>query len=116
MAQHTGGCQCGKVRYRVETDLAQVISCNCSRCDRAGLVLTFTPVERFELLSGEDQLTEYRFNKHVIQHLFCKTCGIQSFARGQKPDGTKMVAVNVRCLDDVDRSRLTITPVDGKSR
>ena len=28
---HEGGCQCGKVRYRVSIDLtAPVIACNCS--------------------------------------------------------------------------------------
>ena len=33
MAQtHTGGCQCGKVRYEVQMDIGEVIACNCSRC------------------------------------------------------------------------------------
>jgi hypothetical protein len=31
-------------------------------------------------------------------------------------DGSNMVAVNVRCLDDVDIETLTPTPFDGKSR
>ena len=30
-------------------------------------------------------------------------------------DGTEMVAVNVRCLDDVDLGQLTPTPFDGKN-
>jgi hypothetical protein len=67
------------------------------------------------LQQGEDALTEYRFNKKQIQHLFCKVCGVQSFGRGAKPDGTHMVALNVRCLDGVTLEELTITPVDGKN-
>ena len=39
-----------------------------------------------------------------------------SFAHGKKPDGTEMVAVNVRCLAGVDIDKLTITKVDGRSR
>jgi hypothetical protein len=31
------------------------------------------------------------------------------------PDGKQMVALNVRCLDDVDTSRLTVAQIDGKS-
>jgi hypothetical protein len=43
-------------------------------------------------------------------------CGVQSFATGTGRDGRQMYSVNVRCLDDVDLSSLTVTKVDGKSR
>ncbi len=112
---YEGSCHCGKVRYKATTDLAQVIECNCSMCSRAGTQLTFVSPESFELLSGEDAVTDYQFNKHAIHHLFCSTCGIKSFARGTGPGGKPMVAVNVRCLDGVDRSKLKIAQVDGKS-
>lgn len=115
MTKHTGGCHCGKVRYEVETDLATVMSCNCSICQKRGALLTFVPTPQFTLLAGEDALTDYQFNKKIIHHLFCGTCGVGSFARGVAPDGSEMVAVNVRCLDDVDPAALTVTPFDGKS-
>jgi hypothetical protein len=50
-----------------------------------------------------------------IHHLFCATCGIQSFARGAAPDGTVMVAINVRCLDGVDVKSLSPIEHDGAS-
>jgi len=114
---HTGGCHCGKVRYRVDIDLgAPVISCNCSMCGRSGTLLSFVPAAQFQLLSGDDLLTEYQFNKHVIHHLFCRVCGIKSFARGIDRTGGATVAVNTRCLDGVDVARLNVTAFDGKSR
>ena len=112
---YTGSCHCGNVRYQVETDLAQVIQCNCSICARTGTLLAFVPESSFTLEKGEQNLTDYQFNKQVIHHLFCKTCGIRSFARGTSPNGP-MVAINTRCLDDVDVTRLNIQHVDGKSR
>ncbi len=65
-------------------------------------------------MSGADALTEYRFNTRNIQHLFCRECGIELFARGIGPDGKAVVAINVRCLDDVDPDALDVTRFDGK--
>jgi hypothetical protein len=115
--RHAGGCHCGKVRYEVELDLTKpVTSCNCSMCGRSGTLLTFVPATQFKLLSGEESVTDYQFNKHVIHHLFCSTCGIKSFARGVDRSGAPTVAINARCLDDVDLDRLNVTTFDGKHR
>jgi hypothetical protein len=115
--KYSGGCHCGKVRYEVLLDLSKpVISCNCSMCGRSGTLLTFVPATAFTLLSGDDSLTDYQFNKHVIHHAFCSTCGIKSFARGTGKDGTPTVAINARCIDDVDLGTLNVMPFDGKSR
>jgi hypothetical protein len=115
MAKYRGGCHCGRVRYEVETTLEPVISCNCSICQKRGALLTFVPTAQFTLVSGEDDLTDYQFNKKIVHHLFCSRCGIGSFARGRGPDGSEMVAVNVRCLDGVDLDALTPMKFDGKS-
>lgn len=113
---YQGGCHCGAVRFDVELDLSQpVMECNCSHCAKKGFLLAFAPGEALKLLSGEDALTEYRFNKKQIAHLFCATCGVQAFGRGVRPDGVKTAAINVRCLDGVDLGALTVQQVDGKS-
>jgi len=114
--KHRGSCHCGKVRYEVTADLTKpVLSCNCSMCGRSGTLLSFVPTTQFSLLSGDEQLRDYQFNKHVIHHLFCSTCGIKPFSRGKMADGTPMVAVNVRCIEGVDLDALTIQKYDGKS-
>ena len=115
MASHEGGCQCGRVRYAVDVELDNVITCNCSRCGKLGSVLAFSGADAFDLKRGEDALTEYQFNTHKISHFFCATCGIQSFGRGVGPNGQAMVAINVRCLDDVDVFALQPQQVDGKA-
>lgn len=111
---YEGGCQCGAVAYEVDVDLANTITCNCSRCQRMGFVLAFTSREKFQLKSGESELTEYLFHDKAIRHLFCKVCGVESFAYGEMPDGTPMVAINANCLAGVDPRALDSQHVDGK--
>jgi len=113
--RYRGSCQCGAVQYEATVDLDHTVSCNCSRCGRLGSILAFTPPQNFTLLSGEDRLTEYLFNRHAIHHQFCKVCGIQPFARGSKPDGSVMYAVNARCLEGVEPDTLNPRKVDGRS-
>ena len=112
---HTGACHCGAVAYTVDSALDELIECNCSHCYRKGFILAFVPPEAFTLTRGEANLTEYRFNKRAIAHLFCKTCGVQPFGRGSTPDGKQMIAVNVRTLTDVAPWSLQAQRVDGAS-
>ena len=69
----------------------------------------------FKLLAGEGEATEYQFNKHLVHHPFCATCGIQPFAYGKTGSGMEMVMINVRCLDDVDASGFEVMTFDGRS-
>lgn len=116
MEKRTGGCHCGKVRYEADVDLSKpVVECNCSICAGKGLLLTFTTAEHMVITSGEEFLTEYRFNKEKIAHLFCKVCGSEVFGRGNDAQGQPTYAVNVRTLDDINLEALNKTPFDGKS-
>ena len=112
---YIGACQCGAVSFEADLDLDSTITCNCSRCQRLGSVLAFTPRDKFTLKSGGDNLTEYDFNTHRIHHTFCKTCGIQSFAYATDKAGNPLVAVNANCLDGVDPRALRSQHVDGRS-
>ncbi|RYZ42267.1 MAG: GFA family protein [Myxococcaceae bacterium] len=114
MKTYAGGCHCGQVKYEAQTDLSQVVSCNCSICTKRGLLLTFVPPEQFKPLSGVDHQKLYQFNKKVIDHLFCPTCGVESYGTGKGPDGKQMFALNVRCLEGVDLSKLTPMPYNGR--
>ena len=112
---YSGGCHCGQVRYDVTADLSQVVACNCSICMKRGALWAFVKAPQFKLHQGEDALTDYQFGKKNIHHLFCKSCGIGSFSRGLAPSGEETFAINISCLDDVDVSKLKLTPFDGKS-
>ncbi len=115
MDKQKGSCHCGKVSFEVTMELKNALSCNCSICLKRGSLLDFVPETNFKLISGADNLQEYLFNKKVIHHQFCKTCGILPFAKAKGPDGTAMVAINLRCIDGITLKDLKVQEYDGKS-
>lgn len=71
------------------------------------------PKARFRLLTGEDNLTEYRFNTMVARHLFCSTCGVQTFYQPRSnPDGW---AITVHCLKRDNVRSVTVKRFDGQN-
>lgn len=115
MAKQYGSCHCGAVRFEVEGAPEGVIECNCSHCQRKGFLLWFVPRETLSITAGEDALTNYTFNKHMIVHRFCPTCGVQGFGIGKAPDGSEMAAINIRCLEGIDLDAIPREQVDGRS-
>ena len=110
---YTGGCHCGRVRYRVTGALERLSECNCSICAKKGILHWIVPREAFALLCGEDELTTYRFNTGVAQHHFCRHCGIHAFyVPRSHPD---QIDVNARCLDEVDLATVPRTSFDGRN-
>ncbi|WP_103669142.1 GFA family protein [Pseudanabaena sp. BC1403] len=107
-----GGCHCGAIRFRVKVRTYEAIDCNCSICQKKGILHLIVPPEDFELLKGEDNLSTYTFNTGIAKHHFCKTCGIHPFYRPRSHPND--YDVNVRCLDDAAIEQFTITHFDGK--
>ena len=112
---YSGSCHCGRIAFEIEADLAaaEILDCNCSICTKKGFLHLIVPPERFQLLSGEDAIVEYRFNTKQAVHKFCETCGIHPFytPRSHPED----VDVNVWCLDGVDIDELDIEAFDGRN-
>jgi hypothetical protein len=113
---YRGGCHCGNVQYSIQADLSgDLISCNCSICQKTGTILAFIPAADFKLEKGEEHLKDYLFNKKAIHHFFCTNCGVRSFARGTNPKGGEMAAINVRCLEGVELEQLHVKHVNGRA-
>jgi hypothetical protein len=111
---YSGSCHCGAVRYEVTmAPPEKVFACNCSICSRSGWLLTFVPEDGFRLVQGEGELTDYQFGKKHIHHLFCRTCGVRPFSRGVDKDGKPTIAVNARCLADLNATALPVHSFDG---
>jgi len=112
--KYLGSCHCGKIKFEVEGDIKEVMDCNCSMCSRRGCLLWFVPKKDFRLRTPESHLGTYTFNKHIIKHHFCKVCGIAPFSESSDGKGNEMAAVNVRCLEDFDFSKVPVKHFNGK--
>ena len=113
METYSGACHCGQVRFRVSANLSEVTICNCSVCAKKGFVHLIVEPAQFELLSGQDELTSYRFNTGVAEHKFCRACGVHPFYTPRSDPGK--VDVNVRCLDGIDLDKVVLRPFDGQN-
>lgn len=109
---HKGGCHCGAVAFEMDAPAQlEAKRCNCSICRMTGFIHVFATKDEFRIVSGEDNLTDYRFNTGTAQHLFCKTCGVKSFyVPRSHPDGW---SVNLNCIDTATIESVDIGDFDG---
>jgi hypothetical protein len=115
MTTHTGSCHCGRITFDVEGDIDSALACNCSICSRKGSLLWFVPRDRLKLKTPEDAASTYLFNKHVIKHRFCPSCGIHPYGEGKDPQGHAMAAINLRCIENLDLASIPVHHFDGRS-
>lgn len=75
----------------------------------------FVPRAQLRLLTAEEDIGTYTFNKHIIKHHFCRTCGIHPYAEGMDPKGDRIAAINIRCLEGVELESVPVQHFDGRS-
>lgn len=109
-----GGCHCGAVRFRFSVTLPlTVYNCNCSICRMSGFQHVIVTAQEFELLQGQECLSEYTFNTGTARHLFCSRCGVKSFYRPRShPEGW---SINFRCLDKSSEIPVNFKDFDGEN-
>ncbi len=80
----TGGCLCGRIRYRIDGAFGPVGNCHCSLCRKAqgGAFGTNASVATtdFRFLSGAELVTEYESSPGKMR-CFCRVCGSPIYSR-----------------------------------
>jgi len=112
MSVHQGSCHCGAVGFRIDAEIVELTTCDCSLCVKKNALMTKVPESALTILKGEDALTLYQWNTRRAKHYFCKHCGIYVFHRKRsQPDH---FGVNVFCLDGFDHSAVPVRATEGK--
>ncbi len=113
---YRGSCHCGAVRFIFASEeITTGLRCNCSICIRKGAIMSarYIPREDFSELVGLDVLSCYRFGDGVVNHYFCRTCGIYPFHDSTVKPGA--YRVNLGCVDGLDPLALDVDVIDGRS-
>ena len=95
---HTGGCQCGALRYRIEGPLGHAGFCHCRMCQKAfgslGAPLVSVDPARFRWTRG----TPATFRSSaIVARGFCRDCGTPMF---MLEDGYGPIEIAIGTLDD----------------
>jgi hypothetical protein len=112
--EYRASCHCGQVRFSFRSEpITTGKRCNCSMCIRKGAVVssTYFPAEDFTPMEDLSVCSDYRFNDHDVNHLFCKRCGIYPY-HGNASFGYR---VNLGCVEGLDPLALEISILDGRS-
>jgi hypothetical protein len=115
MTTQEGSCHCGNVAFEVEGTPTEAMSCNCSMCQRKGVLMWFVPRDKLRLKTPDENASTYTFNKHAIKHRFCPKCGIHPYGEAKDPKGNPMAAVNIRCLEDVELEKIPVQHFNGRA-
>jgi len=127
----TATCHCGATRIELPHLPADIKECNCSYCQRIAGIWGYFDPDEINIVSA-DKDTVYSASDNINRHHFCANCG--STTHGSSPDwgslynldGTlkpgktagvptdRLVAVNLRMIDDLDLATLDIVKVDGR--
>ncbi|MAZ17345.1 MAG: aldehyde-activating protein [Ahrensia sp.] len=99
----TGGCQCGAVRYRAETELTNPHLCHCRMCQKAAgnyfMPLAGAPRERIVVTRGEPG---WFHSSDIVRRGFCRDCGTPLFF---DPLDSDPLLIVLGSLDDPSRYR-----------
>jgi hypothetical protein len=91
---YQGRCLCGKISFKINQKINDIIMCHCSECRRVqgSSFATNGNVknENFHFLTGEENLTEFKENDNKSR-FFCQTCGSPIMAKiNNNPNYTRI--------------------------
>ena len=121
MQERTGGCNCGKVRFRVEGNPIRIGVCHCQICRKdTGSAFNFFAVWSTENVTISGDTNSWI---HSTDHRhFCVTCGSTLF---NVIDGVNEVEIRVGAFDNtpselvptyelwIGRRESWLRPIDG---
>jgi hypothetical protein len=112
---YKGGCHCRRIAFEFDGEPTTALQCNCSICARKGALLWAMPHGRLRVTAAPEEMGRYTFNRHVIAHRFCRTCGIHPFAEDAAETGERNAYVNLRCVEELDLASVPVVEFDGRS-
>lgn len=88
---HTGGCQCGAIRFRISGDLKESSICHCRMCQKAfgAYYAPLVSTRGADLKWTRGTVSKFR-SSNFVKRGFCANCGTPLTFEG--PDGVAIAA------------------------
>ena len=112
MGRYFGSCHCGAVKFRVDAQIDELTTCDCSLCVKKNALMAKVHESALTILEGEDRLSLYQWNTRRAQHRFCSVCGVYTFHR--KRSAPDHYGVNIFCLDGFDAAGIPVRATEGR--
>lgn len=89
---HTGGCQCGAVRFRISGVLGRASICHCRMCQKAfgGFYAPLVAIDKAQIAWTRGEPAHFRSSNHITRG-FCPACGTP--LTYEEPGNTMAVAI-----------------------
>jgi hypothetical protein len=104
-AMRTGGCLCGKVRYRVPLKPLATVVCHCRHCQRqAGSAFSVVVVISRSALDLEGNLAVFEdrgTSGQKVFRQFCPACGSPVLTDTERAREQGLIFIKAGTLDDV---------------
>jgi hypothetical protein len=103
MADLTGGCLCGAIRYRISAPITELRACHCLDCQKASgtgySVNAALPASAFTITQGAPKRFEAKAaSGRILYRFFCADCGSPIYSQRQTTPET--VVVRIGTLDE----------------
>lgn len=91
MTIHTGGCQCGAIRFRVDADLKDSSICHCRMCQKAfgAYYAPLVSVRGTDFIWTRGEPKRFQ-SSDIVKRGFCADCGTP--LTYEAPDGLAIAA------------------------
>jgi hypothetical protein len=115
----TGKCHCGNIAFTLtwsgSQDAIVARSCGCTFCSKHGCAWIADSSSELEVaVSDLSRMSQYTFETHTATFYICSTCGVSAFVCSEI-EGQLYAVVNVNSVENLDRSRLVLSPADFES-
>ena len=102
MTERQGGCQCGRVRYRVTADPLYLVACHCKECQRqsgSAFALSMIVQQSTFIVEGELKMFERSSESgRPLRCFFCPECGTRIYHQPSYAEG--IANIRAGTLDD----------------
>ena len=108
--EHTGGCLCGEIRYRIEHPVNSLRACHCTHCQKSSgtgsSVNAIVPAASVTFLQGTPRrYADKADSGNTLYRYFCGNCGSPIYSqRETRPD---IMVFRAGSLDNSSDLRVT---------